>query len=614
MTLPPLEFALTEEMQFILGLGGAVAAALVGGAIAIRLRQPAIVGYLLAGVLIGPFTPGFVGDIDQISALADVGVVLLLFALGVEFSLRELREVGRIALPGGVAQIALIAAAGAALMIGLGFGWGGAFVIGACLSISSTLVVLKSLIDSGEIDSLHGRAAIGWSIVQDVATIVFIVALPSLTGGDAIVPLLVALIKAAIFLALAYVLGTRLLPMLFGYVARSGSSELFLLVVFATALLTAFVSSAVFGLSLALGAFVGGVVVSESDLSHQAAAEITPFRDLFAVLFFVSVGMLVDPTALVEELPLIGVLVAIAVVGKGGVIAVLGRVAGLPVRSALLLGGAMAQVGEFSFILAQDARDLEILDARAYNLILGTAVVSIFLTSGVRQVTLRLAMRSERVADRASEADRDGVAAASPGPGREPEAAGAGAPIARAPARMGAGTRWRTERAIDEEDEARRPTVVVLGAGRVGRVVANAVRLRGFRCVVVDRDARKLSALERLGTVNVFGDAANPEILKRLELERARILIIAIGDPLTARLASERALRINPRLSVASRARGRREVEALRGLGVRRMADPEAEAAFELARHALQRMGVSGPELSGIVVGLRRDVYGHDRD
>jgi CPA2 family monovalent cation:H+ antiporter-2 len=608
MTLPPFDFALTEQLQFILGLGSAVAAALVGGAIAIRLHQPAIVGYLLAGVLIGPFTPGFVGDIDQISALADVGVVLLLFALGVEFSLRELRDVGRIALPGGVAQIALIAATGAALMIGLGSGWGGAFVVGACLSISSTLVVLKSLIDSGEIDSLHGRAAIGWSIVQDVATIVFIVALPSLTGGNAIVPLLVALIKAAVFLVLAYVLGTRLLPLLFGYVARSGSSELFLLVVFATALLTAFVSSAIFGLSLALGAFVGGVVVSESDLSHQAAAEITPFRDLFAVLFFVSVGMLVDPIALVAELPLIGVLVAIAVAVKGGLIAVLCRVAGLPVRSALLLGGAMAQVGEFSFILAQDARDLGILDPRAYNLILGTAVVSIFLTSGVRQVTLRLAMRSERLADRASEAAR------SQAPEVEPEPASVEASVARAPARMGAGARWRTERAIDEEDEARRPTVVVLGAGRVGRVVANAVRLRGFRCVVVDRDARKLAALERLGTVNVFGDAANPEILKRLELDRARILIIAIGDPLTARLASERALRINARLSVASRARGRREVEALRGLGVRRMADPEAEAAFELARHALQRMGVSGPELSGIVVGLRRDVYGHDRD
>lgn len=607
MTLPPFEFALTEELEFILGLGGAVAAALLGGAIAIRLRQPAIVGYLLAGVLIGPFTPGFVGDIEQIAALADVGVVLLLFALGVEFSLRELRDVARVALPGGIAQIALIVAAGIALMVGLGSGWGGAFVVGACLSISSTLVVLKSLIDSGEIDSLHGRAAIGWSIVQDIATIVFIVALPSLTGGDALVPLALALVKAAIFLVLAYVLGTRLLPGLFGYVARSGSSELFLLVVFATALLTAFVSSAVFGLSLALGAFVGGVVVSESDLSHQAAAEVTPFRDLFAVLFFVSVGMLVDPTALLEELPLIGVLVAIAVVGKGSLIVVLGRATGLPMRSALLLGASLAQVGEFSFILAEDARDLDILDPRAYNLILGTAVVSILLTSVVRQVADRLVVRSERIADRASEPPAPGTRAVSaPGP--------AGAPVARAPARMGAGARWRTERAIDEDDESRRPTIVVLGAGRVGQVVANAVRTRGFRCVIVDRDARKLATVERLGTINVFGDAANPEILKRLDLERARIMIIAIGDPLTARLASERALRINPRLSIASRARGRREVDGLKRIGVRRLADPEAEAAFELARHALQRMGVSGPELSGIVVGLRRDVYGHDRE
>jgi CPA2 family monovalent cation:H+ antiporter-2 len=186
-------------------------------------------------------------------------------------------------------------------------------------------------------------------------------------------------------------------------------------------------------------------------------------------------------------------------------------------------------------------------------------------------------------------------------------------PIARAPARMGTGGRSRTERAIDQEDETRRPTVVVLGAGRVGQVVAHAVRLRGFRCVIVDRDARKLESVERLGTVNVFGDAANPEILRRLGLEQARILIVAIGDPLTARLAAERALRINPRLSIGSRARGRRQVEVLRAIGVGRLADPDAEAAFELARHALQRMGVSGPELSGIVTGLRRDVYGRDR-
>ena len=603
--LPPL--VLTEQLRFILGLGGAVAAALLGGAIAVRLRQPAIVGYLISGIVIGPFTPGFVGDVEQISALADVGVVLLLFALGVEFSIRELRQVGRVALPGGVAQIVLIVATGMALMVGLGSGWTAAFVVGACLSISSTLVVLKSLIDTGEIDSVHGRAAIGWSIVQDIATIVFIVALPSLAGGDALVPLALALVKAAVFLVLAYVLGTRFLPWLFRYVSRSGSSELFLLSVVATALLTAFVSSAVFGLSLALGAFVAGIVVSESDLSHQAAAEVIPFRDLFAVLFFVSVGMLVDPGALVTDALLIGLLVAIAVTVKGGAIAVFGRMAGLPVRSALLLGGGLAQVGEFSFILAEDALDLGILDARAYNLILGTAVVSILLTSGAREVAMRLAMRYERNADSRME-----TPVAHPAD-QEIEPTAVDVPVARAPARMGTGARSRTERAFDLGDESRRPTVVVMGAGRVGQVVARAVRQRGFRCVVVDRDTRRLEAVERLGVVTVFGDAANPAILKRLDLDRARLLIIAVGDPLTTRLAAERALKINPRLSIGSRARGRSQVEVLRAVGVSRVADPDAEAAFELARHALQRMGVSGPELNGIVSGLRRDIYGHDR-
>jgi CPA2 family monovalent cation:H+ antiporter-2 len=604
MTLPTFDIALTEQLEFILGLGGAVAAALLGGAIAVRLRQPAIVGYLLAGVLIGPFTPGFVGDIEQISALADVGVVLLLFALGVEFSIRELRQVGRVALPGGVAQIVLIVATGMALMLGLGTGWTAAFVVGACLSISSTLVVLKSLIDNGEIDSLHGHVAIGWSIVQDIATIVFIVALPSLAGGDALAPLAVALLKSAIFLVLAYVVGTRLLPALFRYMSRSGSGELFLLSVVATALLTAFVSSAIFGLSLALGAFVAGIVVSESDLSHQAAAEVTPFRDLFAVLFFVSVGMLVDPRALLADTLLIGVLVAIAVIVKGGAIAILGRVAGLPVRSALLLGGSLAQVGEFSFILAEDSLDLGILDARAYNLILATALVSILLTSGAREVAMRLAIRSERAAD------RRGLAPAVETLGSATDPTTMDAPVARAPARMGTGVRSRTERALLQDDDDRRPTVVVMGAGRVGQVVTRAVRQRGFRCVVVDRDTRRLETVERLGAVTVFGDAANPAILKRLELDRARIVIIAVGDPLTARLAAERALRINPRLSIGSRARGRRQVDVLRTVGVGRLADPDAEAAFELARHALQRMGVSGPELSGIVSGLRRDVYG----
>jgi monovalent cation:H+ antiporter-2, CPA2 family len=596
--LPVLELGeLSEQLRFILDLGVAVAAALLGGAVAVRLGQPAVIGYLLAGIVIGPSTPGFVSDVERIAVLAEVGIVLLLFALGVEFSIGELRRLRRVALPGAVAQIAIILVVAAVLMLALGFEVRAAFVVGACVSISSTIVVLKALLDRGELDSLHGRVAIGWMIVQDIATIVFIVALPPLSGGDAVVPILLALVKAAIFLALAYFVGTRLLPWLFVTVARLGSSELFLMAVVATALLTAFVSSAVFGLSLALGAFVAGLVVSESNLSHQAAAEVTPFRDLFAVFFFVSVGMLVDPSALVADLGVVALLVVVAVVGKAVVSAALGRALGLPGRSAVLLGAAVAQVGEFSFILAENGLDLGLIDQREYNIVLGTAVVSILvgaLAWRVGEAVVPLLAR------------------------REDARSAPAVDLGRAPSRMGTARLSRTEQLLEDEaaaagDAAPRPSVVILGAGRVGRVVVKAARRRGFRCIVVDRDARRLDEAAELGAETLYGDAASPEILKRCGLDRARVLVVAIGDPLTAPLAVERALRINPRLSVASRVRGLREVEGLRRLGVGRVADPEAEAAFELARHALQRMGVSGPELSGILTGLRRDVYGRDR-
>ncbi|MEK6719358.1 MAG: cation:proton antiporter family protein [Chloroflexota bacterium] len=595
------DLELTEQLRFILQLGGTVAAALVSGAILLRLRQPAIVGYLLAGIAIGALSPENAGEENRIAVLADVGVVLLLFALGVEFSIRELREIRHVALPGGVVQIAIVLGVGAIVMVVLGHELREALVIGACLSISSTLVVIKTLLDRGETDSLHGRAAIGWSIVQDIATILFIVALPPLAGADFIGPLVIALVKAAIFLVLAYVLGTRLLPLGFAYVARLGSNELFLLAVVATALLTAFASSALFGLSLALGAFVAGLLVSESDLSYQAAAEVIPFRDLFAVLFFVSVGMLLDPVALLDDLPTIALLVGLAVVGKGAVIALLGWWRRLPVRSALLLGAGMSQVGEFSFILAENGLDLGILSAQAYNLILGTAVVSILVSPLAQGAATHLATRLEARRDHQAQG-HDGRYAPDPDTGPQVQ-----------PPRPGMAGTSRTEQLLTQEADAHRPAVVVLGGGHVGGVVVKAVRNRGFRVVVVDRDPRRLEELSKTGAATLFGDAANPAILARCGLDHANVLVIAVGDPLSARLATERALRINPRLMIAARARGQHSVVDLRDVGARRIADPDAEAAFELARHALQRMGVSGPELTAIVTGLRRDVYGRDR-
>jgi CPA2 family monovalent cation:H+ antiporter-2 len=586
---------MTEELRFIVDLGVAMAVGVLAGGLARRVGLPSIVGFVLAGVVIGPFTPGFEADVERIALLGELGVVLLLFALGVEFSFRELLAVRRIAVGAGILQIAIIAAIAAAAMAALGLELRAAIVVGAVVSISSTLVVVKTLTDRGELDAVHGKAAIGWMIAQDIATVAFIVALPAFTSGDLAAPLLVALAKAVAFLVVAYLVGTLLLPRIFEAVARLGSPELFLLAVFATALLAAAASNLVFGLSLALGAFVAGLLVSESELSYQAAAEIIPFRDLFAVLFFISVGMLVDPAALVNQALLVIVLLAIAVGGKAVASAALGRLFGLPLRSAVLLGAIIAQVGEFSLVLAADALDLGLIGLPVYNLLLGTAVVSIVLGPLTMRVADGVNARwVARVGRQPGTPTGTGVSAAVVEP--EPPAAGLPPTI-------------RGERRLVESGVGRR-TIVVIGAGRIGRVVVAAVRDRGFPCVVIDRDRVRLHEAEELGASTLYGDAARPEILARADLDRASILIIAVGDRLTARLVAERVRAAHPRLPIASRARGRRQIAELRGAGVDRLSDPEAEAAIELARHALARMGVSSKELSGVAIGLRRDLYG----
>ncbi len=581
---PSPDVALGEDLRFILNLGGAVLAALLGGAVAARLRQPTVVGYLIAGIAIGPFTPGFVGDQQQITVLADIGVVLLLFALGVQFPLRDLVAVRGVAVGAALLQVAATTVAGSIAAGLLGFDARSSAVVGVILAISSTLVVVKLLVERGELEAVHGRALVGWMLVQDLVTIVVAATLPALTGGDPVGPLLMAAGRVALFLGLAYVVGTRLLPAAFRLVARLGSSELFLLAVIATALVAAVTSSAVFGLGLALGAFVAGLLIAESELSYQAVAEIVPFRDLFAVLFFVSVGMLVDPAGIADQAGLVMAFVVVAVGVKGLLAAAFARLFGLPARSAVLLGATLAQVGEFSFILAEEALGLAILSKSAYDALLGAAVVSIVLTPFAMRGGDWLAARLE--GGRATTADA-GEGDVDPLGGR-----GGG---------HGAGAAYASDG---------RPHVVVLGAGRVGILVTRAVRTRGFGCVVVDRDRRRLDEAARLGAQVIYGDAASPTILGRVGLAEARLLVVAVADPLAARLAGERALAINPNLSIAARARGAGDRATLRQIGVRRVADPEVEAGVELARYALQRMGVSGPELAAITSGLRHSQYG----
>ena len=586
---PPVDGPLGEDLRLILSLSAAVLAALLGGALAARFHQPTVVGYLLAGIAIGPLTPGVTAEPELIRTLADVGVVLLLFALGVQVPLRDLFAVRRVALGAGILQIAGTAAAGAVAGVALGLDLRGAAVAGTALAISSTLVVVKILVERGELEAAHGRALVGWMIVQDLATIVVAATLPALAGGDLAGPLLLAAGRVALFLGLAYVVGARVLPPAFRLVARLGSSELFLLAVMGTALVAAVTSSAVFGLGLALGAFVAGLLIAESELAHQAIAEVVPFRDLFAVLFFVSVGMLVDPGSIAANAGMVVVFVAVAVAVKSLLAGGLARSFGLPTRSAILLGATMAQVGEFSFILAEEARGLGILAAHAYDVILGTAVLSIVATP--------FAVRG---------ADR--LVAALEGRTAVPESA-AGAGNLDPVGGRGGGHGGRAAYASDG-----RPHVVVLGAGRVGLMVTRAVRTRGFGCVVVDRERRRLDEAAKLGAQVVYGDAASVTILERLGLPEARLVVVAVADPLAARLAVERALAINPHLAIAARARGGVERTTLRRAGVGRVADPEVEAGVELARHALQRMGVSGTELAAIASGLRHSQYGPQAD
>jgi CPA2 family monovalent cation:H+ antiporter-2 len=567
--VPQFVLTLDEPTSFLLNMGLAVLAALVFGAIAHRVGLPSIVGYVLAGVVVGPLATGVVGQPERIAALANIGVVLLLFAIGVEFSLHELRRVGRVAVVGAIVQVAITLAVGAALMVGLGFALRPALVLGATMAISSTVVLVKLLADRAEETSLHGRIGVGWMIVQDVLTIVFIVTLPALAGDDLVIPLALSAVKAVVFLGLAYGAGRLLLPPFYRAIAGLGSRELFLLTVVATALLTAFVSSAIFGLSIALGAFVAGVVVSESELSHQAVAEVVPFRDLFAVLLFVSVGMLVDPAALLANLPLVIVLLLVAVPFKGALSALLTWQAGLPARVAILTGAAIAHVGEFSFIIGQNALDLGVIDRTAYNLVLGTTVGSIILAPFGYLLARRAAVELDReIAERSQ------------------------------------------RRAAEEHQPGAAGDVVILGGGRVGRTIAQAVVPHVARTIVVDHDARLLDGVQRVGAIAVYGDAANPVILRQVIAPETLLVVIAVPDHLTAYLAAERVHAIEPNVEMLARVTGEEEVHDLAARGVRHFADSRIEVAIELAQTVLGHVGVDADHVVTEVERMHREAYG----
>jgi CPA2 family monovalent cation:H+ antiporter-2 len=543
----------------------ALVAALVGAVIAVRLGQSAVIGYIAAGVVIGPFTPGLIVDPHTVEEAADLGLVFLLFTIGAELSLRDLVKAGRVALLGGSVQVLVTMAVGFGVGRLLGWDVPGALFFGAVIAISSGAVLSKILGERGELEAEHGRIALAWSTVQDLATIVLVVELPALSmgGGGRIEDALLALGKAGLFLAILVPAGLKLFPALFEWLARLRNRELFVLAVAAVALGTAYVST-LFGVSLALGAFVAGLTVGESDLSHQVLAEIVPLRDVLAGLFFVSVGMLVDPPFVAANWSLVLLVLLLMVAFKGLVVSGLSALLGASARTAALVGVAMAQCGEFSFLLARLGRETGAVTSDGFNLMLSGAAASIVLAPPLHTVAGRAVRDVERrLSARGME---------------------------RAPATI--------------EAPARRHAVIC-GYGDVGELVGAALTRRGFSFVAIDQDPRVVRRLRAEGIGALLGSADNPILLDHAALDRARVLVVTIPDAIATRQIVEYARRGWPRLDIVARAETEEQVRDLRGRGVNEAVSAEIELALEMARHTLRRFGVSSAETLVILQGFR---------
>lgn len=554
-----------DSSALLVNLALALVAATIGAVIAVRLGQSEIVGYIVAGIAIGPFTPGLVGDAQIVDALAELGIVFLLFAIGAQISIRALLRVGLVATVG--ANIQVIAVLGIGYIVGQLLGWGqleSAF-LGAVLSNSSSTVLGKVLGDRGETDTEHAHVALAWSTVQDLGTILMVVILTSLaTTGGIGEELFIAIGKALVFLAIVLPFGLRLLPPVFEALSATRSREIFLLGVVGLALGTALLASA-FGISLALGAFIAGLIIGESDLSHRVVADALPFRDLFAGLFFVSVGMLVDPGFALMNLPLVALMVFLIIVVKGLIVVAIALLFRFSFRTAALTGVALAQCGEFSFLLAHLGADLDVMSPTAFSLILAGAAVSIVLSAPMTSVAAQVVRRIER-------------------------RLAARAPVATA----------------NLEHDADRRTVVICGYGRIGGLIGRALERRGFRYVVIEEDGRITQMLRDRGIAVIRGIADNPVVLEQASLDRAAVLAVAVADPIAARTIVELARRMHPRLPIVARAHSVAERAILRALGADEVVVGETELALEMTRFTMRRLGVSAIEAQALVQGLRR--------
>jgi CPA2 family monovalent cation:H+ antiporter-2 len=515
------------------------------GLVAHRLRIQPLVGYLMAGVVVGPFTPGFTADLPLAAELAEIGVILLMFGVGLHFSLKDLISVARIAVPGAIGQIVLATLMGAALARFLGWSWPAGLVFGLALSVASTVVMIRALQERHILDSERGRIAVGWLVVEDLAMVLALVLLPAaalMTSNEAVplsrlaFSLLWTLLKVVGFVAIMLVIGRRFIPWLMHHTAHTGSRELFRLAVYAIALGVAFGAAKLFDVSFALGAFFAGMVMGESTLSQQATEEAMPLRDAFAVLFFVSVGMLLNPMVFVQAPLALLATVAIIVVGKAGVAWVIVRAFRRSNTTALTVAASLAQIGEFSFILIGLGIELRLVEPLAQDLLLAGAILSIM----VNPLVFKLLVRR---------------------PHADPT------PVAPVPARPAGHD-------------------VVIGYGRVGSLIGAALAREGGRLIVIETGEDSLERARRDGADTFIGNAADPEVLAAADLAAARRLFVTIPEPFEAGQVVEQARALNPVLDILARAHSDAAVEHLAGLGASLVVSGEREIAERMIERA----------------------------
>jgi CPA2 family monovalent cation:H+ antiporter-2 len=555
------------DMPLIVTLAAALGFALIFGFIAARLGLPALVGYLLAGVLIGPHTPGFVADVDLASQLAEVGVMLLMFGVGLHFSVGDLLTVRRIALPGAIVQMGVATALGAGVALAWGWTLPGALVFGMSLSVASTVVLLRALEARGWLDTQNGRIAVGWLIVEDLAMVVVLVLLPALVslttmGAGDIQSLALALARTLLavtaFVALMLLVGRRVLPWGLWQISKTGSRELFTLCVIAVAVGIAYGAAMLFGVSVALGAFFAGLVLRESEFSHRAADESLPFRDAFAVLFFVSVGMLFDPDVLLERPLQVVTVAAIIMVGKSIAAAALVLALRYPLNTALIVSVSLAQIGEFSFILAALGGSLGVIPVEGQSLVVAGALLSIALNPllfSLIEPARRWVLARSALARRLEARDD---------------------PLAALPV------------ATEQKYLARQ--VVLVGHGVVGRAIAAALTERDIPLVVVEQDRERVDALRRQGMAAVAGDATEAVTLVQAHIADAGLLVIAVSDTTDQRPMIATARALNPAIPILARAANEEEARLLEADGVQHVFYPRAALAKAMADAVIAAM------------------------